>query len=132
MFVGLMERYEESLLLLKKLVAPELNPAYRRVNVGRSSSRGRARELLDDAKAVADLHRIHAADFPVYEHVRDVLWPRWCEAYGPTLAEDAERLRADPEAGFNRFNDKVQRGVRRFWVNPWQRVLMEKEPRGRR
>ncbi|HRX52286.1 MAG TPA: sulfotransferase family 2 domain-containing protein [Candidatus Krumholzibacteria bacterium] len=129
-FVGLMERYEESLLLLKTLVAPELNPAYLRVNVGRSS--GGARELLDDPAAAAELRRIHAADFPVYAHVRDVLWPRWCEAYGPGLAEDAERLRADPERGFNFLNAKAQRGVRRFWVNPWMKVLEEKEPRGRR
>jgi hypothetical protein len=115
-FVGLLERFEESLLLLQKLVAPELNPAYVRRNTAENTDTARA--LKADPVRCEQVRRMYAADFPVYQWVRDELWPRYEAAYGPGLAEDAARLKADPGRRFRRWPDRCGRALHRFWVDP--------------
>ncbi|MBD3221233.1 hypothetical protein GF314_08310 [bacterium] len=116
-FIGLLERFDESLLLLQRLAAPELRPAYRRRNI--AGSNALARELLDDPARRDQLHRMYAREFPLHEWVTRTLWPRYEQAYGPTLAEDAARLRADPDRGFRAWPDRIARAQHRFWVEPW-------------
>ena len=91
--MGLLERFEESLLLLKKLVAPELHLAYERRNTAEDDSV--ARRLRSDPESLARIRQMYAADLPLHAWVRDELWREYEQAYGPGLAEDAARLRAD-------------------------------------
>ena len=115
-FVGLLERFEESLLLLQKLVAPELHPAYQRRN---TAERDDVAQALRANPARCDrIREMYAADFPLYDWVRDELWPGYVQAYGPSLAADAARLKADPAAGFRRWPDRAGRALHRFWVEP--------------
>jgi hypothetical protein len=118
-FVGLLERFEESLLLLRRLVAPELNCAYVRRNTAQDNSV--ARELLADPERRGRLREMYAGEFPLYAYVRDVLWPRYEAAYGPGLAADAARLRAAPSRGFATWPDRLARAQHRFWIEPWKR-----------
>ena len=115
-FVGLLERFEESLLLLKKLVAPELHLAYQRRNTAESNDL--ARSLKEDPVRREQLREMYAADLPLYQWVHEVLWPRYEQAYGPTLAADAARLKADPGRDFRCWHDRAGRGLHRFWVEP--------------
>jgi hypothetical protein len=115
-FVGLLERFDASLLLLRKLVAPELRPAYRRRNV--AEKRDVAQALRSDPARLEQIRRMYAADQVLYDRVRREIWPRYEEAYGPGLAADAARLAAAPEAGFRHWHDRAGRALHRFWVAP--------------
>jgi hypothetical protein len=119
-FVGLLERFEESLLLMRKLAIPELQCGYERRNT--ASTNNLARDLRADPAKVERLREMYAGEFPLYEWVRDVLWPRYEAAYGPGLAEDAARLKADPARGFRRWHDRAGRAQHRFWIEPWKRA----------
>lgn len=116
-FVGLLERFEESLLIMQRLVAPELRLAYRRRNTARSNSL--ARELLDDPARREQLHTLYAREFPLHRWVVEELWPRYEAAYGPTLAADAARLREAPDRDFRRLPDLLGRAQHRWWIEPW-------------
>ena len=118
-FVGLLERFEESLLLLRRLLAPELRLAYRRSNTARDNTL--AREILADPARRDDLRRMYAQEFPLHAWVTEELWPRYEAAYGPGLADDAARLRADPARGFRVWPDRLARAQHRFWIDPWVR-----------
>lgn len=115
-FVGLLERFEESLLLLQRLVAPELRTAHVRRNTAENDDVARA--LRADADRCAQIREMYAADLPLHAWVRDELWPRYTEAYGPGLAADAARLKADRAAGFRHGHDRAGRALHRFWVGP--------------
>ncbi len=118
-FVGLLERFEESLLLLRRLVAPELQPYYLRHNTAESNAL--ARQILADRERRDQLREMYAGEFPLHAYVRDVLWPRYEAAYGPGLAADAARLRAAPARGFRHWPDRLARAQGRFWIQPWKR-----------
>jgi hypothetical protein len=118
-FIGLLERFEESLLLMRHLLVPELRPAYRRRNTARTNTL--ARGLLDDPARREQLRTMYARDVPLYQWAIDELWPRYEAAYGPTLAEDAARLREDPAHGFRALPDRLARIQHRFWIEPWVR-----------
>jgi hypothetical protein len=127
-FVGLLERFEESLLLLQRLVAPELRPAFLRRNTAESNEVARA--LLADRQRREQLRGMYAREFPLYAYVRDVMWPRYEAAYGPTLAADAARLRAEPARGFRHWPDRLARAQHRFWIEPWKRRAWREGPAG--
>ncbi len=90
-FVGLMERFDESLLMFKKLMMPDLNPAYRRENAAPDNATAKA--LLADGAKRAQIERMYGEEIAVYEHARDVLFPRYEAEYGPTLQRDLEEFR---------------------------------------
>lgn len=116
-FVGLLERFDESLLMLRRLAAPELNPAYRRENT--AGANDLARQLLADPGTRARLAALVEGEQELYAWVRDELFPRQVEAYGAAaLAADLERFRADPARGFNARNDLLHRAYQRLWLGP--------------
>ncbi len=92
-FVGLTERFDESLILLRHWCADgRLNIAYRSRNI---APRTRTRDaLLADPATAAMIRAYHQADERVYRHVRDVIYPRQVERYGPDLARDLAQLRS--------------------------------------
>lgn len=91
-FIGLMERFDESLLLLKRLFAPQLNIAYEAVNVARSHSL--ARELLETPRTRDMLIEANRADLELYTSVQHHIYPRLQKAYGSTLAADLATFQA--------------------------------------
>lgn len=116
-FVGLLERFDESVLMLPRLVDARLNPAYRRENTAGSNSL--AGELLADPAARERLAAMVAGEQELYAWARDELFPRQVAAYGaPALAADLERFRADPARGFNGLNDRLNRAVWKLWLGP--------------
>jgi hypothetical protein len=121
-FVGLLERFDESLVLFRRLVAPGLNIAYERRNVARDTSV--ARELMADAGAVEGMRAISRKDLQLHEYVTQELYPRYVKEYGPTLADDVEAFRRDRAAGINRLNMKLSGLYSRLVFEPavrWHR-----------
>jgi hypothetical protein len=92
-FVGLQERFDESLVLLRNWAAdPELDVAYRARNVASKSTI--RKQLLGDPRIVELIRSRHVEDEKLYRYVRDVVYPRQVTAFGPGLEEAVAALRA--------------------------------------
>lgn len=90
--VGLAERFDETLVLLRRRLGGDLDIRYRRENVASDSSlRDR---LLEDPASRALLEEGNRADLRLHQWARETLHPRQREAYGPDLDEDVARFRA--------------------------------------
>ena len=100
-FVGLTERYDESMLLLKHRLAPDLNISYRPVNV--ASKRSVSKRLLSDDRRRAMIEEAQASDIELLRRVREELWPEYLEDYGPAFEQDLSRYRSS-RGDFNDLN----------------------------
>lgn len=119
-FVGLTERFDESLVLLRGLFLPGLEIAYTRVNSAPDNTVACA--LLADPDRRATLARMQAEDLVIHEWVANDLYPGYVRAYGPGLARDVEE--------FRRHRDEVNRRrvlLNRLWARgvyaPLHRLL---------
>lgn len=92
-FVGLQERFDESLVMLAGWVGdPEFDIAYRARNVASTSAI--RRQLLGDPRTVEMIRAHHVEDEKLYRYVRDVVYPRQVARYGSTLEADVTALRS--------------------------------------
>lgn len=86
-FVGLVERFDESLLLWKRWMNDSrLDIRYRAKNVARRNSI--KKQLLSDPRAVEQLTEANRLDLELYRHVVEDVYPRQVAGYGPALADD--------------------------------------------
>ena len=99
-FVGLTERFDESLVLLKALRAHDLEIAYTRVNVAQRTSL--ASELLADPAARAAMVDANEADLELYRFAHEELFPTAEREYGPGLADAALELQSASHSAWNR------------------------------
>lgn len=106
-FVGLTERFDESLLLLKGLIAGNLNIAYRRVNAARDNTI--ADSLLATERTRQMLLEANRADLELYKYVKQELYPSFQREYGSTLEADLERYRQAHSHTFNYWNLMLSR-----------------------
>ncbi|MFO1407696.1 MAG: hypothetical protein U1F08_09225 [Steroidobacteraceae bacterium] len=91
-FVGLQERFDESLVMLARWIGdPDFDPAYRARNVARAT--GVRGGILSDPRLVALIEEHHREDAKVHRHVLDVVYPRQVEAYGAGLDADVAAFR---------------------------------------
>jgi hypothetical protein len=96
-FVGLTERFDESLLLLRdSLNLPTLDVRYELQNVGRS---GETRTIgdLGRPEVVEEIRSQNRLDLELYEFVRDELYPESLSRYGPNLGTDLQHFRLHNE-----------------------------------
>ncbi len=111
-FVGLQERYDESLVLLRRWMAdPELDIEYRSRNIARKLSI--QDQLRGDPRLLKLIEDRHAEDQKLYRHVRDVVYPRQVAAYGATLDADVAALRARLPAPQRRIGARLLASARR-------------------
>jgi hypothetical protein len=126
-FVGLQERFDESLVLLARWVAdPEFDVAYRARNVASSSAI--RKQLLGDPRTVDMIRAHHVEDEKLYRHVRDVLYPRQVAAYGATLDADVSALRARIPAAQSRVVPRSLAAIKRGMI---YKPLARAQARGR-
>ncbi|HEX2477148.1 MAG TPA: hypothetical protein VHK01_20500, partial [Lacipirellulaceae bacterium] len=105
-FVGLTERFDESLILFGRwLNEPSFCPEYRRVN--RLSDKRRPRDLarnrtdmsyLDSGEMRARIRESNSEDYKVYEFVTGTMYPRQLAAYEGNLIAEVEQLQRKNEA----------------------------------
>lgn len=99
-FVGLTERFDESLILLGAwLQEPDFNPEYRRVNQLRDKNRPRdvdrkSRDMsyLETAETRAQICDANSEDQKVYDFVLANFYPRQVAGYRGNLAADVHQL----------------------------------------
>jgi hypothetical protein len=101
-FIGLMENFDESLVMMKKLFYPELNIAYRRENTANENNL--AKKLLADPKSRQQIKEMYAKEFPLYDYVKNEIYAKYKEEYGPTLAEDVAQFQSHGRNQINRLN----------------------------
>jgi Galactose-3-O-sulfotransferase len=99
-FVGLTEQFDESLILLKRLRAGDLDIAYKPVNV--ASRNTLAAELLANPRKREAIVAANSSDIALYEHVSQNLYPAQRRDYGASLSEDLAEYQRDRVSDFNR------------------------------
>lgn len=106
-FVGLTERFDESMVLLEALMANYLNISYKRVNVARDNTL--AKSLLSTESTRQMLIEANQADLELYNFVRQELYPTFQREYGPSLEADVARYRQTQSSNFNYWNLTLSR-----------------------
>lgn len=101
-FVGLTERFDESMVMLKALMANDLNISYKRVNVARDNSI--KKRLLEGERTRQMLLEAQDVDLELYRYVKEELYPTFQKEYGPSLESDVARYRERQSNGFNYWN----------------------------
>ena len=99
-FVGLTERFDESLVILRKLVAGGLNISYRRTNT--ASDNSRAKQVLADPQKIEEMKAMYQEDIKLYSFIAEHWYPGFVEDYGPDLAADVERFQSCREQDFSK------------------------------
>lgn len=100
--VGLTERFDESMVLLKALMANNLDISYRPVNVARSNTL--AESLLSTESTRQMLIEANQADLELYDYVKQEYYPTYQREYGPSLEADVARYRQTRSNNFNYWN----------------------------
>jgi len=106
-FVGLTERFDESMLLLKTLIVKNLNISYRPVNVARKNSI--AEGLLSNENTRQMLIEANQADLELYDFVKKELYPAFQREYGPNLEADVASYHNNREKNFDSRNITLSR-----------------------
>jgi hypothetical protein len=101
-FVGLTECFDESLVMLKALLANDLNISYKRVNVAPKNTI--KERILSDKSTRQMLIEAQQADLELYNYVKQELYPSFKREYGPTLEADVEEYRRTRSSNFNYWN----------------------------
>lgn len=115
-FVGLLEKFDESLVLFKRLFAPDLNISYRRKNV--ATQKSIAKGLLQDPRKVEQIREMYAKEFPVYEYALNEIYPRYVREYGAGLDADVAAHLARREKGVNNWRLLQYHIYRKFVFMP--------------
>ncbi len=119
-FVGLTEKFDESLVLLKKLVEPNLNISYRRTNTANNNSM--AKDVLSSPDKVQKLKEMYSEELPLYDFISQEWYPRFQKEYGPTLEADVENFRKNREKSFDQWSYWFSRINHRLILKPSDRL----------
>jgi|SRR5262245_23410750 len=112
-FVGLVERFDESLVLMKALVARALDLSYRPVNV--SSGPNLAQGLLADPQKRELLVDANRADLELYEYVKNECYAQFQREYGASLEADVASYQRTRRNSFDNWNLTLSR-MKQFLV----------------
>ena len=106
-FVGLTERFDESMLLLKTLLANNLNISYKPVNVARKNTM--AESLLSNEKTRQMLVEANQSDLELYNFVKNDLYPAFQREYGLELESNLIKYQQSRDKNFNSWNITLSR-----------------------
>ena len=93
-FVGIGERFNESIVIFKRWVAdPRLDIRYKSKNVAKDSSI--KKRLLNNPATRAMLIAANEEDLKLYQYVRDTVFPKQIAEYGESFQDDVREFEAD-------------------------------------
>ena len=92
-FIGITESFDESLVLMKKILAPELNINY--IRQGTAEDNTISKELLTNNKSKQLLLDATELDRELYEYVKLELFPQYKIEYGDSFDEDLSNFYLD-------------------------------------
>lgn len=127
-FVGLLERFDESLLLLRQRMGlPELDIRYERSNVTKEENV--AFRYEDQPASMQQLiRRRNEVDLRIYDYVREELFPRYIREYPGDLQRDLAMFRAQNEGyRFPRWS-WVKRKATNVWLGRVVQPLIARNP----
>ena len=101
-FVGITEYFDESMVMLKALMAKDLNISYKRVNVARDNTI--KERLLSTESTRQLLIEAQQSDLELYNYVKQELYPTYQKEYGLSLEKDLARYRQTQNKDFNNWN----------------------------
>ncbi len=121
LLVGVVEEFDEFLVLLKKKLAPmEFDPRYTRVNAARDKGLS-ARIAEKYYQSIVERNR---ADIELYRYVKECLIPRDRAWYGESLKGEVDKLRkAQTIAPMMRLKSQVDFVVRKAYIEPVTGVM---------
>ncbi len=121
-FVGLVERFNESLVLLQDWCGEELDLHYRSINVATDNTI--KKRLLSDPKIMAQIEAANDQDYQVYRYARDVIYPRQLAKFGPNLNQAVGDLEAElPGPVILSFQQFVASAKRNMVYKPMTRIF---------
>ncbi len=101
-FIGITENFDESFVLLKKLIAPELRINY--VRMGTAENNNIAKKLLSNKNTRDMIMDATQVDRKLYEYALSDIYPQYKVEYGYTLEEDMNCFNKNQENfRFNKF-----------------------------
>lgn len=115
-FVGLAEHFDESIIMLKALMANDLNISYKRVNVAPNNTI--KERLLSTESTRQMLIEATKADMELYNFVRQELYPMYQKEYGPKLEGDVADFGRTQNNNFNYWNLTLCRLKHYMLYNP--------------
>jgi hypothetical protein len=140
-FVGVLERFDESLVLLRKWMQPDtLDITHNRLNIS-ANRRWRNQlaaeqgeqlrlveeglpQLAEDGALLSLIRELNGEDTLLYRYVTEVTYPALTADYGDGLAADVSRFRERLAATKCRFNDALTgKFYRNFVLKPASRWL---------
>jgi hypothetical protein len=101
-FTCLTENFDESIVMLKGLIANDLNISYKRVNVAGDNTL--ARNLLENKRTRQMIFEAQCLDLELYTYVSRELYTTYQREYGPSLKADVARFRQTQDNDFNYWN----------------------------
>ncbi len=120
MFVGLTERFDESIVLLRGLRAPDLDISYRPVNLAKRS--GVAKRLLADHETRRLIVDANRSDLELFEYVQRDVFPAQERAYGSSLERSVAEFREEKRKGYDRRNLALYGMKQRILLRPTLRL----------
>ena len=106
-FVGLTERFDESMVMLRALLANDLNISYKPVNV--SSDKSIKERLLSSESTRQMLIEANREDIQLYSFVVNELYPCYQRDYGPSLETAVSDFQHTQNNSFNTWNLTLSR-----------------------
>jgi len=124
-FVGLVERFNESLVLLRHWCGQgQLDVRYRSRNI--AADNHIKRQLLADPETIARIREYHEGDYELYAYARDVVYPRQAQRFGPGLAAAVAELEDSlPGPTILSFNQVVASAKRNMLYKPLTRYRLK-------
>jgi len=92
LLVGLIEQFDQSLILLKKKLGDSnFNIHYERKNVTKDNTL--KNQILSDDEALAKIKEHNALDLELHDYVKETLFPKMVEDYGDSFGAELEAFR---------------------------------------
>ena len=124
-FMGLTERFDESIFLLKELVNPHLYLGYRSRNKARSYSL--STKLLTDKRTRALIEDAVSEDIKLYRWVKDELYPKYIDLYIKQADTPLPDIFPYKEEGFRSHYGLMNRVYRNLIYRPLEIISVRKQ-----
>ncbi|MDC1505121.1 hypothetical protein N8475_08040 [Winogradskyella sp.] len=118
-FMGLTERFDESLLLFKKLYCPSLSISYSRRGI--ATDKSIFNELLEDEETYQILLDSTKLDRKLYDIVQNEIFPNYLNLYGNEMEADLKHFKEEKKK-FNMTNVNLSRIQSKYL---FQKVLVK-------
>ena len=124
-FVGLTERFDESLVLLRHaLDLHHFDIRYEHKNAGRGRLHSPSNDLLNDPDTLTRVRSQNLLDLELYDFARNELYPEYVNRYGSELSGDVDRFREENDGfRFHRRRRYAWGIYRKFLYQPLETAI---------